>query len=43
VTPLPPTAAVRVPAVQPYSYATVDGRVLLVDPVTNAVVADITP
>jgi hypothetical protein len=43
VTPLPTTAAVRVPAVQPYSYATVDGRVLLVDPVTNAVVADITP
>jgi hypothetical protein len=43
VTPLPATAAVRVPVVQPYSYATVDGRVLLVDPVTNAVVADITP
>jgi hypothetical protein len=43
VTPLPATAAVRVPAVQPYSYATVDGRVLLVDPATNAVVADITP
>ncbi len=43
VTPLPATAAVRVPAVQPYSYATVDGRVLLVDPVSNTVVADITP
>jgi hypothetical protein len=43
VEPLPATAAVRVPAVQPYSYATLDGRVLLVDPVTNAVVADITP
>jgi len=43
VTPLPATAAVQVPAVQPYGYATVDGRVLLVDPVTNAVVADITP
>jgi Protein of unknown function (DUF1236) len=41
--PLPATAALRVPSVQPYSYATVDGRVLLVDPVTNAVVADITP
>jgi hypothetical protein len=41
--PLPAAAAVRVPSVQPYSYATVDGRVLLVDPVTNAVVADITP
>jgi hypothetical protein len=34
---------VQVPAVRPYSYTTVDGRVLLVDPVTNAVVADITP
>jgi len=43
VTPLPATAAVRVPAVQPYRYATVGGRVLLVDPVTNSVVADITP
>jgi hypothetical protein len=43
VTPVPATAAVRVPAVQPYSYASVDGRVLLVDPLTNAVVADITP
>jgi hypothetical protein len=43
VAPLPATAAVRVPAVQPYRYATIDGRVLLVDPVTNAVVADITP
>jgi hypothetical protein len=43
VAPLPTAAAVQVPAVQPYSYATVDGRVLLVDPVTNAVVADITP
>jgi hypothetical protein len=43
LTPLPATAAMRVPSVQPYSYATVDGRVLLVDPVTNAVVADITP
>jgi hypothetical protein len=42
-TPLPARAAVRVPAVQPYSYATIDGRVLLVDPTTNAVVADITP
>lgn len=43
VAPLPATATVRVPAVQPYSYATVDGRVLLVDPATNTVVADITP
>jgi hypothetical protein len=43
VAPLPADAAVQVPAVQPYSYATVDGRVLLVDPVSNMVVADITP
>jgi len=43
VTPLPATAAVRVPVVQPYSYATVGDRVLLVDPASNTVVADITP
>jgi hypothetical protein len=43
VTPLPAAATVQVPAVQPYSYATVDGRVLLVDPASNTVVADITP
>jgi hypothetical protein len=43
VTPLPARAAVAVPSVRPYSYATVDGRVLLVDPATDAVVADITP
>jgi hypothetical protein len=43
VTPLPARAAVAVPSVRPYSYATVDGRVLLVDPVTDTVVADITP
>jgi len=43
VAPLPASATVAVPAAQPYSYATVDGRVLLVDPVSNTVVADITP
>jgi hypothetical protein len=43
VAPLPASAAVQVPAVQPYGYATVDGRVLLVDPASNTVVADITP
>ena len=43
VTPLPASATVAVPSVRPYRYATVDGRVLLVDPVTNTVVADITP
>src|SRR5262249_40411286 len=43
VTPLPATAAVEVPSVRAYSYPTVDGRVLLIDPDTNTVVADITP
>ncbi len=43
LTPLPATAAVEVPAVRPYSYVTIDNRVLLVDPATNTVVADITP
>jgi hypothetical protein len=43
VTPLPATTAVRVPAVQRYSYTTLGGRVLLVDPATNTVVADVTP
>ena len=43
VAPLPGPAAVAVPAVRPYRYTTIDGRVLLVDPATNTVVADITP
>jgi hypothetical protein len=43
VTPLPASATVAVPAVRPYGYTTVDNRVLLVDPATNTVVADITP
>lgn len=41
--PLPPTATVAAPTVGSYSYAMVDNRVLLVDPVTYTVVADITP
>lgn len=41
LTPVPATIAV--PAARPYSYTTVDGRVLLVDPATYTVVADITP
>jgi hypothetical protein len=41
ITPVPATVAV--PAARPYSYTTIDGRVLLVDPVTYTVVADITP
>jgi hypothetical protein len=43
VTPLPARATVAVPAVRPYSYVAMNGRVLLVDPVTNTVVADVTP
>jgi hypothetical protein len=43
VTPLPASATVAVPSVRPYSYATVDNRVLLIDPATDTVVADITP
>jgi hypothetical protein len=43
VTPLPASTTVAVPAVRPYRYATLNGRVLLVDPVTNTVVADVTP
>src|SRR5262249_24865378 len=34
LTPLPPIVAAQVPAVRPYSYLTVDRRVLLVDPAT---------
>ena len=41
--PLPVTAAVEVPAVRAYSYVTIGGRVLLIDPATNTVVADVTP
>ncbi|HEY2135212.1 MAG TPA: hypothetical protein VGH49_04950 [Xanthobacteraceae bacterium] len=41
--PMPVTTAVQVPAVRPYRYVTLDHRVLLVDPATNTVVADITP
>jgi hypothetical protein len=41
--PLPATTALRVPAIRPYSYVTFGDRVLLVDPATHTVVADITP
>jgi hypothetical protein len=41
--PLPAATALQVPAIRPYSYARVGGRILLVDPVTYTVVADITP
>jgi hypothetical protein len=39
----PVPATVEVPAARPYSYARIEGRVLLVDPATYTVVADITP
>jgi len=41
--PLPAATALQVPAIRPYSYARIGGRLLLVDPVTYTVVADITP
>jgi hypothetical protein len=40
--PLPSTLAGEVPVLQPYRYAVVNDRVLLVDPETNIVVADVT-
>lgn len=41
--PLPPALVRQVPTVRPYRQATWSGRVLLVDPVTGVVVADVTP
>jgi hypothetical protein len=41
--PMPAGAAVAVPAARAYSYAMIDNRVLLVDPASYTVVADITP
>ena len=38
---LPPTLVRQVPAVQPYGYAVVDDRVLLIDPATNLVVDEL--
>ena len=40
--PVPATVAAEVPAVSRYQYMVVDGRLLLVDPVTSTVVAEIT-
>jgi hypothetical protein len=39
---LPQNVALRVPATQSYSYAWLGGRAYLVDPVSGAVVADVT-
>jgi hypothetical protein len=41
--PVPAATALQVPAIRPYAYARVGGRLLLVDPVTYTVVADLTP
>jgi hypothetical protein len=38
---LPETLARQIPAAQPYRYVIVDDRVLLVDPVTNIIVAEL--
>jgi hypothetical protein len=40
--PLPSALAGEVPVLQPYRYAVVNDRVLLVDPATNIIVADVT-
>jgi len=39
--PLPPAVVAEVPAVQPYRYMRYFDRVLLIDPVTSTVVADV--
>jgi Protein of unknown function (DUF1236) len=39
---VPESVAIQVPATRPYSYAVIDGRVYLVDPVTSTIVADVT-
>jgi hypothetical protein len=41
--PIPPAVVARVPAVRSYEYMVVAGRVLLVDPETGVVVAEVTP
>jgi hypothetical protein len=40
--PLPAPVIADVPAVRPYRYMVINGRLLLVDPVTSTVVADVT-
>lgn len=39
--PVPDTVAVEVPAVRPYKYMVVNGEVVLVDPATGVVVAEL--
>lgn len=40
--PVPQSVVMRVPQAQAYQYAVINNRVLLVDPTTGAVVADVT-
>jgi Protein of unknown function (DUF1236) len=40
---VPEPVVARIPAAAPYSYALIDNRVFLVDPVTDLIVAEITP
>jgi hypothetical protein len=40
---VPDPVAFRIPAARPYSYAVIEDRVYLVDPVTGVIVAEITP
>jgi hypothetical protein len=40
---MPQVLAVQVPATRGYQYAVINNRVLLVDPATSIVVADVTP
>jgi len=39
---VPDSVAIQIPATRSYSYAIVSGRVYLVDPATNMIVADVT-
>jgi hypothetical protein len=41
--PLPPAAVAEVPEIRAYRYMTIGGRVLLVDPDTGVIVAEVTP
>lgn len=43
LTPLPPALVAEVPAIRSYRYLTVGPRVLLVDPDTGVIVAEVTP
>ena len=40
--PLPPALVAEVPEIRSYRYMTIGGRVLLVDPDTGVIVADVT-